>query len=79
MKVRDTDVLASYSRDDRAIKKYSKGNQGKFEFNMWLLTEFRFNFVGIADYKLSIYPRYTYTKNTVYGCDSGKQNIFCEL
>ena len=31
------------------------------------------------DYKLSIHLRYKYKKNTVYGCDSGTQNILWAL
>lgn len=43
---------------------------------MWLLTELMFNFVEISDSGLQTqYPRYKY-KNTFYGRDSGKQNIF---
>ena len=47
---------------------------------MWLRTEIRFNFVEISYSGLQTqYLRYKYKENTVYGCDSGKQNIFYEL
>ena len=47
---------------------------------MWLLTEFRFNFVEILYSGLQTqYLRYKYKKNTVYGCDLEKQNIFWAL
>jgi hypothetical protein len=47
---------------------------------MWLLTEFRFSFVEISYSVLQTqYLRYKYKKNTVYGCDSGTQNILWAL